>query len=819
MEYNFKEIENKWQKIWCDKNIFKSRRDPSREKYYLLEMFPYPSGRLHIGHIRNYTIGDLMARFWRMKGRNVFHPMGWDSFGLPAENAAIKNNIPPFKWTEDNIAHMKMQFGKMGFSYDWDREIATHRKEFYKWNQWIFIKMYEKGLAYKKKAPVNWCSECGTVLANEQVDNCHCWRCETDVTQMELDQWFLKITNYAEELLKGHEELKGNWPERVIVMQRNWIGRSTGLNINFKLETGEDFPVYTTRSDTVYGVTFMVVAPEHPFLNRIKDPEIRSFIDKLRCQSIIDRLSDDMGKEGMDTGIKIINPFTGERIPLFIGNFVLMNYGTGAIMSVPAHDERDFAFAKKYGIPIKLVIDNPDSPIDVDKMTEAYIEDGICINSEAFSGINNREAIEKINDYAEKEGIGRREVNYRLRDWLISRQRYWGCPIPIIYCDKCGALPVPYIDLPVILPTEVDFKGDSRSPLLSMDEFVNTTCPQCRGKAKRETDTMDTFVDSSWYPEKFTSPNSESMLDDVEADYWMPVDQYIGGIEHACLHLLYSRFFTMVMNDLGLLKCREPFTRLLTQGMVIKDGAKMSKSKGNAVDPDDIIENYGADTVRLFMLFASPPDKDLDWSEKGVEGCFRFINRVWRLINKYKDLYISDIKLENLNLNSTLQELVIELHRTIKIVSNDIEVRMQYNTAIARMMELVNRMYQIKEEEFETPDGKEVLSDILKKLILMLSPFIPHVAEEMWDILGNSEEIIDHPWPEYDETLTVRNEKEVVFQVNGKIRSKLTVPSDISKEDMEKMAMEDIKIKENIKEKEIIKVIVVPGKLVNIVVK
>jgi leucyl-tRNA synthetase len=819
-EYAFVEIEEKWQRRWEEREVFLTRRDPSKKKYYLLEMFPYPSGRLHMGHVRNYTIGDLVSRFLRMRGYNVFHPMGWDSFGLPAENAAIKNNIPPLQWTAQNIMHMKKQLARMGFSYDWRREVATYEEDYYKWNQWIFCKMFERGLAYKKRASVNWCPTCNTVLANEQVvGEGKCWRCESDVTQKELEQWFFKITAYAEELLKGHEVLRDGWPERVLVMQRNWIGRSTGLRINFRLESGEDFPIYTTRPDTVYGVTFMVIAPEHPLLDTVKNPEVRRFIEKFKSQSLIDRMSDEKEKEGIDTGIRIINPFNGDKVPLYVGNFVLMEYGTGAIMAVPAHDTRDFAFAKKYGIPIKLVIDNPSAPIDVNAMADAYVEEGVCINSEGFSGMGNMEAMEKIADYAESQGFGVREVNYRLRDWLISRQRYWGCPIPVVYCEKCGAVLVPERDLPVVLPTNVDFKGDSRSPLIFMQEFLNTKCPSCGGPARRETDTMDTFVDSSWYFEKFTSPHSKGMFDKAEVDYWMPVDQYIGGIEHAVLHLLYSRFFTMVLNDFGLVKCREPFTRLLTQGMVIKDGAKMSKSKGNVVDPDDIIDKYGADTVRLFMLFASPPDKDLDWSDKGVEGCYRFINRVWRIVIRYAHLYKRGYDLTDRPLSAELRKIRRELHRTVKIVTSDIEEKMQYNTAIARMMELVNVMYQIDEKEFESEDGGMVISEIFDKFIPLLSPFVPHAAEELWEILGNREMLVLGRWPDYLEELSVRDEMEIVFQINGRIRSKAQVSSDITQQDMEKMALGDARIREFIAGREIKKIIIVPGKLVNIVVK
>ncbi len=818
-EYNFNEIEKKWQKKWEADGTFLNQRDEKREKYYVLEMFPYPSGRLHMGHVRNYTIGDIMARFWRMRGKNVFHPMGYDSFGLPAENAAIKNNIPPRKWTAENIEYMNVQLKRMGFSYDWDREIATYQPDYYRWNQWIFLKMMEKGLVYKKKSSVNWCPECQTVLANEQAENGICWRCDSEVIQKALEQWFFKITDYADDLLAGHETLKEGWPEQVLTMQKNWIGRSTGLEINFKLENGDNFPIYTTRPDTVYGVTFMVIAPEHPLLEQITDPAVQDFMKRIKNQSMADRMAEDREKEGIDTGLKIINPFNGDKVPLYVGNFVLMEYGTGAIMAVPAHDTRDFAFAKKFGIPVKVVIDNPDSPLEVEKMDDAYIADGININSGPFDGLKNRDAIEKIADYAEKEGFGTRQVNYRLRDWGISRQRYWGCPIPIIYCDSCGAVPVPEKDLPVLLPTEVDFHGDSRSPLSTMDDFLKTPCPKCGKEARRETDTMDTFVDSSWYYAKYTSPKSEEIFDKAEVDYWMNVDQYIGGIEHAVLHLLYARFFNMVLNDLGLLKNREPFKRLLTQGMVIKDGAKMSKSKGNTVDPDEIIKKYGADTVRLFMLFAAPPQKDLDWSDKGVEGSFRFINRIWRFLNSHIDLYQAGASVNHENLSEDQKKIRIELHRTIKIVTDDVARRMQYNTAIARFMEFTNALYQVPEEAWQNKEGKAVLSEIFEKFIAMLNPFIPHVAEEMWEAMGRKEVLSDIPWPDFIEELTTRDEIEIVFQVNGKIRAKENVPSDTSKEEMEKIALAHERIKEFIEGKEIKKIIAVPGKLVNIVAK
>jgi len=600
-------------------------------------------------------------------------------------------------------------------------------------------------------------------------------------------------------------------------MQRNWIGRSTGLTINFSFDTGKDFPIYTTRPDTVYGVTFMVIAPEHPILDRVKDPKVRMFIDRIKKQSSADRVSDEKEKEGIDTGLVIVNPFNGEKVPLYIGNFVLMEYGTGAIMAVPAHDTRDFAFAKKYGIPVKLVIDNPACPINVDEMDDAYVDDGVCINSGPFTGVPNRDAIEKISDYAVDKGFGKREINYRLRDWGISRQRYWGCPIPIIYCDTCGAVPVPEKDLPVELPLDVDFHGDSRSPLNGMKEFLETKCPACGGAARRETETMDTFVDSSWYFAKFTSPGSKEMFDEKEVSYWMPVDHYIGGIEHAVLHLLYARFFNMVMNDMGLVKAREPFTKLLTQGMVIKDGAKMSKSKGNVVDPDEIIKKYGADTVRLFMLFASPPQKDLDWSDKGVEGSFRFVNRIWRFVVKHADKYAHDCPYPADSLSGALSDIRNELHRTVMVVTSDIADRMQFNTAIARMMELVNALYGTDESEFQSDGGIAVLSEVFNKLLPMLFPFAPHVAEEMWQMLGNSSLLAEISWPVFEVALTIRNLVEVVFQVNGKIRSKEMVTPDMPKDELEKMALANPRMKEFIEGKKIRKVVVIPGKLVNVV--
>lgn len=815
--YDFATIETKWQKLWADKQVFLSKKD-ARPKYYVLEMFPYPSGRLHMGHVRNYSIGDLVARFMRMQGCNVFHPMGWDSFGLPAENAAIKNNIPPFEWTRDNIANMKRQFGLLGCSYDWSKEVTTYTPEYYRWNQWLFIRMMEKGLVYKKKSSVNWCPDCNTVLANEQVEEGNCWRCSNPVELKQLEQWYFRITQYAEELLAGHEELKETWPERVITMQRNWIGKSTGLVANFKLADGSDFPIFTTRPDTIFGVTFMVAAPEHPVFANVTDPKVREFIEKQKSVSAADRASDEREKEGVDSGLKVTNPFTGETVPLWVGNFVLMEYGTGAIMAVPAHDSRDFAFAKKYGIPMKLVIQNAAQDLKLETMTDAYTEEGILVNSGEFSGKDNLAAIDAIMDFAEKKGIGKRKVNFRLRDWGISRQRYWGCPIPVIYCDTCGAVPVPEKDLPVVLPTQVDFKGTSVSPLTTMDSFLKVKCPCCGGDAKRETETMDTFVDSSWYFAKYTSPGSTEIFDKEAVSYWTPVDQYIGGVEHACMHLLYARFINRVLYDMGLVPTKEPFKRLLTQGMVVKDGAKMSKSKGNVVDPDEMIKKYGADTVRLFMLFASPAEKDLDWAETGVEGCYRFLTRLWRFVIRHSGK-ISFGKAVPSDLTPELAELRKIAHKSTKAITHDIGERMQFNTAIARMMELLNALYGVPEDQYLTDAGSAVLSEAINMLLPVMNPYVPHVSEELWEILGGAGMLVDAAWPKYDDALTVDDTVEIVFQVNGKIRSRAAMPAGATKEELEKTALGDARVKEFTEGKTVAKIITVPGKLVNIVVK
>jgi leucyl-tRNA synthetase len=823
-QYNFKDIEKKWQKRWADKNIFTAKKDSSKKKYYVLEMFPYPSGYLHMGHVRVYCIGDIIANYMRMQGYNVIHPMGYDAFGLPAENAAIKNKIHPAEWTYSNIDHARGQFKKLGISYDWTREIATCDESYYKWNQWFFIKFFEKGLAYRKNSSVNWCDDCKTVLANEQVHDGKCWRCENPVTQRDLAQWFFKTTAYSQELLDGHNGI--DWPERVIIMQKNWIGRSTGVTIMFReAKTGEQIPVFTTRCDTIFGATYVVLASEHPLIEKIKsmvDAKKKAEIEKFqeKCKQI-DKTVDTLlqiEKEGVDTGVLAINPVNWNKVPIYIGNYVLMDYGTGAIMAVPTHDSRDFAFAIKYNLPMIIVIQPKDRKLKLEDMKDAYEEDGVLVNSGQFDGLDNLNAIEKIADWMESKGIGKKSIHYKLKDWLISRQRYWGTPIPAVYCDQCGIVMEKVSSLPVILPKDIEFTG-SGNPLETSKSFIKTKCPKCGGEARRETDTMDTFVDSSWYFARYCDPkNDRECIDREIAKREMPVDQYVGGPEHACMHLIYARFFTMVMRDLGILPYGEPFKKLLTQGMVIKDGNKMSKSKGNTVSPDDIIDKYGADTVRLFMLFASPPDKDLEWSDKGVEGCFRFLNRIWRLVDKYSDVYVKDADPVS-ELTPALKDLRGELHRTVKAVSVDIGERMQYNTAIARMMELVNAIYKVSEDELASDAGKTVLSEIFSKLIPMLAPFVPHIAEEMWEMLGYSEMIVTHKWPEYNEELCAKNEIEIVFQINGKIRSKADVAADISKDGMEKIALADERIKEFIKDKKIVKVIIVPGKLVNIVVK
>jgi leucyl-tRNA synthetase len=821
--YNPEAIEGKWQGYWEEKKLFRSVEDPTKEKYYLLEMYPYPSGAIHMGHMRNYSIGDVVARYKVMKGYNVLHPMGWDAFGMPAENAAIESGVHPARWTYENIDTMRRQLKRMGFSYDWEREIATCDAEYYRWEQWFFLKMFERDLAYKKRSLVNWCPSCQTVLANEQVEAGLCWRCESEVTEKELDQWFLKISDYAEDLLEYCDKLPG-WPERVLRMQRNWIGRSEGAEIRFSLENSEEaITVFTTRQDTVFGATFMTLAPEHPLMlelskGRPQERDVREFVERVKRQSLAGRTAEDTEKEGVFVGAYCLNPMTGMKMPIYSANFVLMEYGTGAVMAVPAHDQRDFEFAKRYGLPVIVVIQPPDSPLSAETMTEAYVEEGTLVNSGQFNEMDSIAAREAIVRYLEAKALGKRSVNYRIRDWGISRQRYWGAPIPIIYCPRCGMQPVPEEDLPVVLPHEVEFTGKGGSPLVECRDFVETRCPQCDGDARRETDTMDTFVESSWYFDRFASPRyDQGPLDKEKVAYWMPVDQYIGGIEHAILHLLYSRFFARVLGELGLVRDKEPFTRLLTQGMVIKDGAKMSKSRGNIVDPEYLVTKYGADTARMFCLFASPPEKDLDWSDQGVEGSFRFLSRVWRLVYenhgwiKGVEPYSREAPIER-----DLRELRGKVHKTIKKVGEDIE-RFHFNTAISAIMELVNALYQFEPEKRGDPTERSVFKEALEAVILLLSPFVPHIAEELWEAMGKGGSIMKTPWPDYDREAIVEEEVLIVIQVNGKVRDRVTVSSSMGEEEIKGVALEREKVRRHIQDKAVKRVILVPGKLINIV--
>lgn len=805
MDYNHKEIEKKWQGAWDRTRAFNVTEDKTKPKYYCLEMFPYPSGKLHMGHVRNYSIGDVIARYKKLRGFNVMHPFGWDSFGLPAENAAIKNGTHPAEWTYKNIEVMKGQIRSLGFGYDWDREVATCRPEYYKWEQLFFIKMLQKGLAYKKQSTVNWCQKCGTVLANEQVQDGKCWRCSSVVTTKEIEQWFLKITQYAQELLDELDNLPG-WPERVRVMQKNWIGRSVGVEVDFPIKGDEKqkLRIYTTRPDTIYGVTFMSIAPEHPMLASLckgkkEEKAVFEFAEKIRRESKIERTAEGVEKEGIFTGAYAINPLNGESVPIYAANFVLMDYGTGAVMAVPAHDTRDFAFAKKYNIPIKRVIYKADPK---EELNDAYTEVGTMINSGEFDGINSDVAKSKISDHIENKKIGIKTVNFRLKDWGISRQRFWGCPIPVIYCDKCGVVTVPENELPVLLPENAKLSSIGDDPLAKIESFVNVKCPKCHGAARRDTDTFDTFVESSWYYARYTSPNDDKNgIDKDKANYWLPVDQYIGGIEHACMHLLYARFFHKVLRDFGYLKCKEPFQNLLTQGMVIKDGSKMSKSLGNVVDPDYIIERYGADTAKLFSLFAAPPEKDLDWSDLGVEGCYRFLNRVWRLIDNNFD-QLKNNKVQNKKLRTLA-------HKTLKKVTTDLD-NFGFNTALASMMELTNELYKT--------DPKELDNETIEMLLIMLCPFAPHFVSELWERLGKGSEAINAAWPKLDEAAIVDDVKLVVIQINGKVRSKIEVPAGIKAEDIKKLAFEDENVKKYTDGKEIKKVVYVEGKLISIAV-
>ncbi len=816
-----KDVEDKWQRFWEEGAAFRACADAGGEKYYLLEMFPYPSGRIHMGHVRNYSIGDVLARFMRMRGRNVLHPMGWDAFGMPAENAAIKHRSHPATWTYENIEYMRSQLKKLGFSYDWDRELATCHVGYYKWEQRIFLEMYRKGLVYKKNSFVNWCPKCETVLANEQVEDGCCWRCDSSVEQRELDQWFFRITDYAEELLEYTYRLPG-WPERVLTMQRNWIGKSLGCEIDFPLE-GRDaaIRVYTTRQDTLYGATFMSLAPEHPLALELTTPgrreEVAAFVDRVKRTDKTKRTADEMEKEGVFTGSYCLNPVTGRRMPVYLANFVLPEYGTGAVMAVPTHDQRDFEFARKYGLSLVVVIQPEGESLDPETMEAAFTGEGIMVNSAAFDGLKSAAAKDLIADYLEREGIGKKTVNYRLRDWGISRQRYWGNPIPVIYCERCGVVPVPDEDLPVLLPMDATFTGEGGNPLARIESFVNVPCPECGGPARRETDTMDTFVESSWYFLRYCCPRYEDgPLDRKEAEYWMSVDQYIGGIEHAVLHLLYARFFTKALRDLGYVDIDEPFTNLLTQGMVIKDGAKMSKSKGNVVDPDALIGTYGADTARLFSLFASPPERDLDWSDQGVEGSYRFLNRVWKMVGEIAPLVLGAGPVDVSALDESGAALRRTAHKTIKKVTEDIEDRFHFNTAIAAIMELVNAITSF--EGKKDPGCAPVLREAVESVVLLLAPFVPHIVEELWDGLGHAGGINAASWPAWDESALVEDEITIVVQVNGKLRGKVGVAAGAGEDEVKAAALADEKVLAHTEGKTVRKIVYVPGKLLNIVV-
>ena len=819
------EIERKWQEKWHEESLYQTSLNRQKPEYYVLEMFPYPSGNLHMGHVRNYSIGDVIARFKMMQGYNVLHPMGWDAFGMPAENAAIKNGIHPANWTWSNIDNMRRQQQELGLSYDWSREVATCHPEYYRWTQWLFLLFLERGLAYKKKASVNWCDECNTVLANEQVVDGHCWRCDSAVVKKDLEQWFFRITDYADRLLEDLDELKG-WPERVKTMQENWIGRSEGAEFSFDLpELGEKIPVYTTRQDTVFGVSYVVLAPEHPLVEKMiagrpEEAAVRAFVEKVRSMNEISRTSSETEKEGIFTGVYAVHPFTGEPVPVWVANYVLYEYGTGAVMGVPAHDERDWIFAGKYGLPKKVVVQPEGQIFDVASMEGAYDGAGVLVDSGRFSGLSNEAAKSAIASWLEDQGVGTRRVNYRLRDWLVSRQRYWGAPIPVIYCPECGVVPVPQEDLPVLLPENVRFDAGVVSPLADAEEFVKCKCPKCGADARRETDTMDTFICSSWYYLRYTDPrNTQAPFDMGKGDYWMPVDQYIGGIEHAILHLLYSRFFTKVLKDAGLINANEPFKNLLTQGMVLKDGSKMSKSKGNVVAPGEIVEKYGADTARLFILFAAPPERDLEWSDQGVEGAFRFLGRFWRIMLHYAQFMPAEENGEYApeQLEKEAKELRRALHGTIKKVTEDVEQRFNFNTAISSIMELVNAMYALKEEPKAQVSG--LAQELVSSSLRLIAPFAPHMAEELWQLIGGNGSVHKQSWPVYDDAALQVEEVELVLQINGKVRDKIVAPVGLNAAELETLAMGQERVQQAIGDKKVVKVICVPQKLVNIVVK
>lgn len=817
-------IEKKWQKKWAEENFYRTEMEPGKKKYYVLEMFPYPSGNLHMGHVRNYSIGDVMARYKRMAGYNVIHPMGFDAFGMPAENAAIKHGVRPADWTYDNIENMKRQQREMGLSYDWAREVETCRPDYYRWTQWLFELFYKRGLAYKKEASVNWCDTCGTVLANEQVIDGKCWRCDSDVHKKNLSQWFFKITAYADELLRDLSLLSG-WPERVKTMQENWIGRSEGLEFTLDVPAlGEKIPVYTTRPDTAFGITFLALAAEHPLLEKIcrdnpKAAEIKAFCQRIHNQSDLERTSGESEKEGIFTGVYCVNPFNGKEVQIWVTNYVLAEYGTGAVMGVPSGDQRDWLFATKYGIDKILTLQPKGQELKLEEMTAAYVEkDGVLVNSGKFTGMEMHDAVKAIIDEAEAQGFGKRQINYRLRDWLISRQRYWGAPIPVIHCPKCGVVLVPEEELPVKLPENVRFEQGAVSPLAQCEEFIHCTCPECGGPAKRETDTMDTFICSSWYYMRYTDAhNDKEPFAKEKVNYWAPVDQYIGGIEHAILHLLYSRFVTKVLRDAGAVNFDEPFTNLLTQGMVIKDGAKMSKSKGNVVSPEEIIARYGADTARLFILFAAPPERDLEWSDQGVEGAYRFLNRVWRLILSFSEkIKAASGAYDIAALTPEEKELRRVLHVTIAKVTEDVKERFTFNTALSSIMELVNAFYGFQDAADVNP---HLIRETALDLVKLLAPFAPHITEELWQRLGGEKSVHIQPWPAYEEAAMRQDEVEIVLQINGKVRDKIVVAAELDAAGMEQAALAQPRVKQYTEGKTIVKVIAIPGKLVNIVVR
>jgi len=857
-KYDPQKTEVTWQSFWEKNEYFKVTEDKGKKKYYLLEMYPYPSGKIHMGHVRNYAIGDVVARYKRMRGFNVLHPMGWDAFGMPAENAAIENNTHPAKWTYDNIDYMRSQLKRMGFSYDWNRELATCRPEYYRWEQLVFVEMFKKGLAYKKKTYVNWCGLCKTVLANEQVVDGCCWRHpDQEVTLKEMDSWFLKITDYTKELLDYCDKLPG-WPEKVLTMQRNWIGESHGAILRFPVvDSDRVIEVFTTRQDTIFGATFLCFAPEHPFIKELikgmpQEKEVKEFVERILKVDTFMRTADFTAKEGIFTGRYCLNPATGEQIPIYVANFVLYEYGTGAIMAVPTHDQRDFEFAKKYNLSLRVVIKPKDTDLNEEEMTEAYVDEGVLVNSGPFNGMPNMEALDSIIEYLESKGMGYKTINYRLKDWGVSRQRYWGAPIPIIYCPQCGAVPVPEDQLPVLLPLDLDLKEGGKSPLPHEASFYETTCPQCGQKAKRETDTMDTFVESSWYFDRFASPRYEnSIFDKEKVAYWMPVDQYIGGIEHAILHLLYSRFYTKVLRDMAYLKIDEPFTNLLTQGMVCKEtfkcqkhgylfpeevkegrctycgkeaqiggSVKMSKSSKNVIDPQKLVDRYGADTVRMFCLFASPPERDLEWSDEGVEGAWRFLNRVWRLVFENRQTLSNAKPYDAIqSLSPDLHNIHRKTHQTIRKVTEDIENRFHFNTAISAVMELFNTVNQFISNGKEISEvAFSVIKEAVDIMVILLHPVVPHITEELWRALGHSDSLAIVSWPTYREDALKKETCLIVIQVNGKLRSRIEIPVSLNEKEIQDLALKDKRVQHFIREKEIKRVIVVQKRLVNIVV-